>query len=255
MKAIILLIILLFLPVRAFAGDINNIFKMTYIHNSLFYREYNNGLFAREFPNYAGKYFDTENGGINGVNVSSITTLGKIYNKTNGNIQIGNLNYVGGQDNGSYGSFTYNSRDLVANINDKAGYVFNGAGFNIIPQIWVGYHEWQRQTDDENYKNGIIGAGLTIQRRIFKRTYLIASVFAGRTIFPTVHYFNMVLLPLKSSTVFSGSIELIHKFNKIYIFNKIKYESFNYGESAIINNIFEPNSSTGELTLSVGVGF
>jgi hypothetical protein len=137
--------------------SVNNMLSISFSDLGLNYGEYNNGAAAQSSTN---KYGDTENGFINGFNISGSSTYYNWYSNVNFSYYTGNDTYSGYNLANQYRTGTTN--DKIYNLNLKLGYMFPITNKLVLtPYGELGWHIWHRDNlggtsgYNEYYSNGL----------------------------------------------------------------------------------------------------
>jgi hypothetical protein len=157
-----------------------------------------------------------------------------------------------------------------------------GKGFELQPNLMLtpylgaGYHNWQRKVNGgEEYSNGYVGGGLLAQWSPVNRLVLSAHGLIGSTFDSSISvsggYLDSAVLasaprsfsfsgPLGDSTIYRAGLSGDYALTgAIHLNAGVEWVDFKYGESAIYESddyhSYEPNSSTQNTTVRVGVGY
>jgi hypothetical protein len=229
---------------------------------------------------------DTEKGWVPGGGVSLSLMRNWIVSNFYFNAQYSYLNgqtdYVGSNLSiaaqpvtGVYGSIRAKDGAIVNDVDFRVGKGFNiQSNFMATPYIGAGYHDWQRKVNGgEEYSNGYVGGGLLLQWTPISRFVLSAHGLAGTTFGSHIDvndYGAPAAVPARMATSgitgFSGALgdSPIYRVGvsgdyavtrNIHVSAGVEWVDFKYGESAVYSGYYEPNSSTQNTIVKVGIGY
>jgi hypothetical protein len=236
---------------------------------------------------YSYGTLDTEKGWVPGGGVSLSLMRNWFVSNFYFNAQYSYLNgqtsYVGSNVydlraapvTGLYGSVRAKDGAIVNDADFRVGKGFNlQPNFMVTPYLGVGYHDWERRVNGgEEYSNGYVGGGLLLQWAPFSGVVLSAHGLAGTTFashIDVASYGDTSAVPARTAiygiTGFSGDLgdSAIYRVGasgdyavtrNIHVSAGVEWVEFKYGESAIYYHYYEPNSSTRNTILKVGVGY
>jgi hypothetical protein len=175
---------------------------------------------------------------------------------------------------GVYGSVHARDGAIVNDVDFRVGKGFSlQPNLMVTPYVGAGYHDWQRKVNGgEGYSNGYVGGGLLVQWAPISGVVLSGHGLVGGTVGSHIDVGSFGVSgavrtagfggitgfsgALGNSTIYrvglSGDYALTRN---IHVSAGVEWVDFKYGESAVYDHYYEPNSSTQNTTVKVGIGY
>lgn len=153
------------------------------------------------------------------------------------------------------------TRDRMYTYSVKVGksIPFDGDLFQLTPYISYGTRYWVRELlgEDgyrENYEHHALGGGALLQwakgRTVFSVDLNVARIIEASLDVPEFE----TELSLGAKEIFTGSVGFDFGIGDCeHLLVNYEYASFDYGISGVVNDIFEPNSTTKQQRLFLGI--
>ena len=149
--------------------------------------------------------------------------------------------------------------ETIWTVDGKIGKAFPvNSAMMLIPYAELGYRYWDRSlssTQDEDYQNFDILAGLMVQASPINRLTLTGYGSAGSTFAAQMNTAGSTY-DLGSDAMYKIGAKLGYALTKqLELFTTLDYDHFNYGQSGVVAGAYEPNSMTEDTTWRVGLGY
>jgi len=238
----------------------------------------------------SGRSLDAVTGGAPGVSISFTKTLDHFMVNPSMRFMLGDLTYWGGFNGDTSGAtLTADTENFIFDTDIKVGYVFElDDETTLIPYIQTGYRRWNREVPPvgtlivdnqptnigvngytEVYENQSVLLGMMGQRALGERLVLMAFA-AGGTTFNAKLFSNVPfpdVLPgvatvslderLGSEPIYQLGLKGDYRAGeRLHFIGGVDYTRFQFGRSdgnAVL--LFEPDSTTQEWRVSLGVAF
>jgi opacity protein-like surface antigen len=172
----------------------------------------------------------------------------------------------------AYHSLSTTSGAVVNDFDFRLGKGFEPQpNLMLTPYVGAGYHNWQRMVNGgEEYSNGYVGGGLLAQWSPVSRLVLSAHGLMGSTFASSISvsggYEVAWVMATRANHSFSGPLgdSRIYRAGlgadyalagPLHLNASVEWVDFKYGESDIYDHNYEPDSSTQNTTVRVGVGY
>jgi hypothetical protein len=204
---------------------------------------------------------------LSGDKVSS-PLLQNIYGHIEGRVSVGSTDYSGGLCDrfGNCTPYSNTTDDAIYSFLGQVGRAFPISGKAVlIPFIELGYRHWDRSAQgpygySETYTNGDAMGGLLAQFSPEHHWVISLSGAAGTTFSAneqTSGVYFAANYPLGNATIYrlQGKVGYLVA-DRLELTSTIEYQGFNYKASPVnAYGYYEPDSSTAETTLSVGISY
>jgi opacity protein-like surface antigen len=170
-----------------------------------------------------------------------------------------------------YGSVSLKNGAAVNDFDFRLGKGFEvQPNLMVTPYLGVGYHDWQRKVNDgEEYSNGYVGGGMLVQWApasgfVLSAHGLIGSAFGSYIdVLGSYHPASVMATiggvfsgPLGDSAIYRVGLSADYALTRtIHLNAGVEWVDYKYGESAIYDGWYEPDSSTSNTTVRVGLGY
>ena len=234
----------------------NNAIGIQYIQTNVNYKE--------TLPN--GSTADTEKGYVPGyaINFSLMKDFlfGNDYIAASYSKNSGNTNYVGAYQGGQYGDVKSSHPAQLQEYSMRYGRGFEITNQAMLtPFIEYGRHQWVRTLNvyQETYKNSYYSAGILGQVSPARKWVLSGSAMLGRTINSSISSTGAWDNPgtsLGNSTIYKVGLGVDYAITREFHGNfNANYSAFKYGQGAVLNGYYEPDSSSKYTTFGAGVSY
>jgi len=181
------------------------------------------------------------------------------YLTLEGDVLSGDANYKGAYLLAPTTPLRGTTDERVWNADTKIGQgMALGSSFFIIPYAELGVRYWNRDLAKgqvEQYKNYDALGGSMLQFSPFSSWIFSLYGAVGATFSPQMQS-DGVKYDLGSATMYKAGAKIGYDFApRTEIFTTVDFDHFNYGQSAVINSLYEPNSRTNEVATRVGLAY
>ncbi len=158
------------------------------------------------------------------------------------------------------------THDKTIDVNVKLGRAFAltpQRDLQLIPYLAYGSHNWIRDMSDssygyyEHYRHQTISVGLLGQYAILPGLTASADFHVGKMLGAKMTASDVVgTFQMSNKPVLGGGLSLDYALTRhLHVSAKWQIEHFQYGASNVIDNEYEPDSTTTEQLFMVGVGY